>query len=184
MKRFVLRTAVVASCTFAGALWLYWRGPVPVVTATGALPQNVPTWYMLMPFPVFGLLLADVLYTYRSCGLECGVLELTIIVIIASLRLTYRIPVSGHALLLAYFIVRKTILGLPFSAFRWVEICIAAVLYLSVVYYKLSQWHDPVTLVNGTAVALVVATVSFWLNGRKVIRQDYREGVHEGAGRY
>jgi hypothetical protein len=93
------------------------KGPVPVIRITTPLAEMAPFWYMLLAFPVLGMLVADLFDLWRARGLSLPTVELglqiALIVALSSLRLGVRIPLSGHALLadgriassIAYFFV-------------------------------------------------------------------------------
>ncbi len=160
----LFRLGIVLACTAAGAAWLAWKGPTPVIRITTPLAEPAPFWYMLSAFPVLGFLVADLLDLYRREGLRRGTVELAfqiaLLVALSSLRLGVRLPISGHALLLSYFLFRRRLFG-P-SATRWhrIEWLIGLGLLAVVAYPKLFWWRDPVTLLTGIALGAVLAAVS------------------------
>lgn len=163
----LLRLAAITACTIAGAAWLAYKGPVPVVRITTPLAEMAPFWYMILAFPVLGMLMADLVDLYRTRRIDRLSVELAVqialIVVISNLRLGIRIPLSGHALLTAYFIARRWWLR-PYhpqqSAF---ELGTAVVIFGLIAYPKLAWWNDPITLCAGIAVGLVLAKISQWI---------------------
>lgn len=124
-------------------------------------------WYMLSAFPVFGMLLADLaacwaIYRLRFATLEVGSM-LVLLAVLAAIRLSLAIPMSGHALLLAYFIVRRVLVRLPPNRLHWVELGIAAVLYIVIIYLKVFCLDDLLTPATGTGAGLALAVVSWVL---------------------
>lgn len=70
------RVGLVLACTLAGAAWLIHQGPVPVVRITTPLPEAAPFWYMLLAFPILGLLVADLLDLYKAERFSPSTIEL------------------------------------------------------------------------------------------------------------
>jgi hypothetical protein len=165
-RRLAQRAFLILACTLAGAAWLIHKGPMPVIRITTPLPVMAPTWYMLLAFPVLGMLIADLVDLWQSRGLDRVSAELGgmigLIVALSSLRLGARIPVSGHALLTAYFIARRLLFRslLPRQS-RW-EVAAAVGALGAITYPKLLWWNDPVTLLAGIVAGALLAGVS-WL---------------------
>jgi len=112
VHRLVLRAVVVVAVTAAGAAWLAAKGPVKVIIGTREIDEFAPTWYMLAAFPVLGMLLADVLDALLACGLfakRTVVLgaSAALLVVVSNLRLGIRLPISGHVLLMTYFLALR-----------------------------------------------------------------------------
>jgi hypothetical protein len=102
------RIAVIFLVTLAGALWLYLKGPIPVIRGTTALDEIVPFWYMVSAFPVLGILVVDFLSAlgkYRF-GRRTILLfsQILVLMMISNIRLSLKIPISGHAFLFSFFI--------------------------------------------------------------------------------
>lgn len=159
-----LRLAIITACILAGAAWLIHKGPVPVVRITTPLPEMAPFWYMVLAFPVLGMLMADLVDLYRVRGIDRLSVELAVqialIVTVSNLRLGIRLPISGHALLVAYFIGRRWWLR-PYSPRQSAIELVAALAILALIaYLKLIWWDDPVTLCIGLAAGLLLAAIS------------------------
>ncbi|HSK76426.1 MAG TPA: hypothetical protein VLQ45_08190 [Thermoanaerobaculia bacterium] len=158
--------AIVSACTLAGWVWLALQDPLPVIRITTPLAETSPFWYMLLAFPILGLLVADLFDLYRSEGISRSTVELgvqiTLIVLLSSARLSVRLPLSGHSLLVSYFIARRLLLpSFPRGRSR-VELWLGLGVMVAIVYPKLFWWSDPVTLLTGMALGAALAVVSRW----------------------
>ncbi len=158
------RWIVVLLVTTAGTLWLYLRGPLPVMRSSTPLPETVPTWYMLAAFPILGMLVADWVALFARTGLRLPVLELGIqiglLVVLSSLRLKIAVPLSGHSLLFAYFILRRLLVPFPSQTTRRLEIALALVLFSLTSYVKLFWWSDLQTLLFGIFIGAILSIAS------------------------
>lgn len=172
----LLRVAIVAAATLAGWAWLAAKGPVRVIVGTTEIEEFAPTWYMLSAFPVLGMLAADVLERARESGLFARATlvlggAVALVVALANLRLGVRWPVSGHVLLLAFFLVLRARSRAPRQSrpraeavASTVEFALAAAILVAVSAIKLLHWHDWLTwsvgLAAGAALALAVARLT------------------------
>jgi hypothetical protein len=159
------RWIIILLVTATGALWLYLRGPLPVMRGSTPLPGTVPSWYMLTAFPVLGMLVADWVALLATTGLRLPVLELAVqiglLVALSSLRLKTAILLSGHSLLFAYFILRRLLVLFPGRTIRKVEIALAFVLFCLTSYVKFFWWSDLQTLLFGIFVGAILAFASY-----------------------
>lgn len=163
----VSRLGIVVACTLAGWVWLALQDPIPVIRITTPLAETAPFWYMLLAFPILGLLVADLFDLYRSEGISRSTVELALqialIVLLSSARLSARLPLSGHSLLVSYFVARRFLLpSLPPGLSR-AELWLGLGVLAAVVYPKLFWWSDPVTLLTGMALGAALAAVSRWV---------------------
>ena len=160
-----VRWAIVLVTTVFGTAWLYHKGPVPIVRVTTPLQEAVPFWYMLSAFPVLGMLAADLVSLFATYGLERKTTELGlqigVLVLTSNLRLVLRLPVSGHSLLFAYFILRRLFIGIPGHSLARAECMIAVLFYAITSYVKVFWWSDPITVSVGTGMAIGLAAISF-----------------------
>lgn len=161
-----LRLCIIVSCTLAGATWLDYQGPIPVVRITTPLPEAAPFWYMLLAFPILGLLVADLLDLYRTERFSASTIELAcqiaLIVLLSSARLGARIPLSGHSLLVSYFILRRLLVRPMPRTQSLLEMFVAFAVFAAIAYPKLAWWRDPVTLISGVAIGSLLAAFSRW----------------------
>jgi hypothetical protein len=162
------RWSLAAVTTLVGAAYLHWKGPVPVVRVFDTLPIDAPLWYMLSAFPVLGLLLADGLALLRDGRRRHAVelaVQIAVMVVLSHSRLELRIPISGHALLFAAFLLRRTWYPEPSVPWRRLEQTLGGALLTMVAGVKLLWWRDPTTF----AVGLLTAALLCWA-GRTVVR--------------
>ncbi|MEP7012083.1 MAG: hypothetical protein ABJC13_17295 [Acidobacteriota bacterium] len=131
------------------------------------LPEMAPYWYMLLAFPVLGPLVADLLDLYISLGFARPTLELGfqigLIVLLSSARLSALLPVSGHSLLVSYFIFRRLLLPANPRGRSALELAFAVAAFAAIAYPKLAWWSDPVTLCAGIALGALLAASSRWM---------------------
>ncbi len=169
------RVATILLVTLVGSIWLWYVSPRPVVVVTTVIPESVPTWYMLTAFPVLGMLVADLLALLRRrdrwlSALELG-LQIGLIVALSGGRLTLRIPLSGHTLLFAYFIARRSLTRRWSTDADLLELAVASVFLVVCAYPKLLWWGDPITLSTGVGLGVVMALAGAWLLPRAVHRR-------------
>lgn len=164
MRPRAIRTAVILACTAAGIAWLVHRGPRPVIRIMTPIDEPAPFWYMLSAFPVLGMLVADAVDIFLADGFTLSLIELSsqIIVLIglSSLRLGIYLPISGHALLVGYFIFRRLFIPPASPVQNRIELGVAFVVLIIIAYPKLFWWTDPITLTVGIVVGLIQAEMS------------------------
>jgi hypothetical protein len=170
VHRLIARAVVVVAVTAAGAAWLAAKGPVKVIIGTREIDEFAPTWYMLAAFPVLGMVLADVLDVALTAGVfakrtvALGVAA-ALLVAVSNLRLGIRLPISGHVLLMTYFLAsraRACGMGLapvarPAVVAARVEGYVVLALFLAVTAIKLLHWKDWETFLLGVAGGLYLA---------------------------
>jgi hypothetical protein len=141
-------------CTVIAGAAFITRGPMPVVRGTTPLPIPTPLSYQLPVFVPFGLLAGELLYrALHGGGLRQSpafLWQLGALCIVAAIRLVFgNIPVSGHALLLAYFILYQAVTRRIAHRLRLV---IGLVVLAEVAYFKVFLWDDAPTLLWGLAL--------------------------------
>src|SRR5262245_18009179 len=140
------RAGVIAAATLAGWAWLAAKGPVHVIVGSTEIDEFAPTWYMLSAFPVLGMVAADVFGQARSAGrFARSTLVLAsfaaLVVVLANLRLGARLPISGHVLLLSFFLAHR--LGVrTWSPFEVGEFAASLAILVAVTAIKLLRWLD------------------------------------------
>lgn len=169
-QRLAAHGGVAVLVTAVGAAWLLHKGPVPVVQGMTPLAETAPYWYMLAPFPILGLLVAELLGGIAHLGLQRPTVELAgavaVLVALSHLRLALNLPLSGHALLATYFVLRRTrCRPLPVPG-RWIQLGAGGLLLAVTAYVKLLWWTDPLTLGVGAAVGALLAGIGWLVVGR------------------
>jgi len=149
------------SFTIAGVGWLLVKGPTQVVRGTVPLDIEAPFSYMVTAFPFLGILVADALALWRLATKWASlvlILQVGCICFLAVVRLLYRLPISGHVLLIAFFILYS--LGTRRALVRTIETLVAAAAFCVLLVTKLIAWSDWQT----PAIAMAVAA-TLWMSG-------------------
>ncbi len=164
-----LYIGIVAAVTAVGAVWLFVKGPTPVVRGSFALEANAPFSYMVSAFPFLGILVAEAVELLMQRKKTRTALLLSAVasmMLISHLRISLKIPVSGHALLLSYLAARRVLQYGATSALKKMEL-VAAVFSLSIIaYIKLVYWGDPVTLLTCISVGILIFAAEFFVLNR------------------
>ncbi len=154
----------IAVATLIGALWLLWRGPTPVMRGSEVMDSAAPFWYMISAFPFFGILLAESWLAWGSGTGQVLLGQVLVIFILAALRLTLHIPVSGHVLLLSFFLLwDMKRLDQPYLT----EFLFAVGILALLLYTKVILWQDAMTAMWGVALAIII-----WAAGQKLTPSD------------
>lgn len=146
-----------ALATLLGMFGLWLKGPTPIIR--GMTPQDtaVPVAYMVAAFPFFGILLADwwgltVQRRWRATTI-LG-LRLLLLAVLSVARLGLLIPISGHVLLVVFFILWTA--GQGPHRVRRLEWWLAWVALLVFVAIKLLAWADWLSPLTGAVVGLLL----------------------------
>ncbi len=147
-----------AICTAAGAAYFLLRGPLPVMRGTSELPLVTPLRYLIPVFVPFGILMGEGVWAWlaRSDAAFLRALpwQLAALCITAAARIkTAYPPVSGHTLLLAYFLLHE---GITQRGRHPVRIAIGLAVLVEVGYYKLWVWDDLETFTWGLTVGAAI----------------------------
>ena len=155
------RLGLIVGVCVIGALWLIWKGPVPVLRGTTPLPEITPFWYMESAFVALGIILCDLVEEMRAGWLRVPaivlVVQIVLLVAISSLRLDSRIPLSGHSALFTFLVLRtlvhKSKIANPITR---IEVIVGVTLLIVVSYIKVVWWHDWLSLTMGMVFGIVV----------------------------
>lgn len=164
------RWIIVLIVTVLGALWLACSGPYHVIRITTTLEEITPFWYQMTAFPILGMLLADLAAIFALYGLSWIAVELgaqiAILILASHFRLVLSLPVSGHALLFAYFLLRRAFIRIPEHRTAWIEAAVAGLFFCLIACAKIFWWTDPITIGVGILIAGCLALLSkFVLSG-------------------
>lgn len=147
--------------TIAGIAWLLIKGPTQVVRGTVPLDVKAPFSYMVTAFPFLGILVADALGLWRLALKWASLvlmLQVGCICFLSVVRLMYRLPISGHVLLVAFFILYSV--GTRRSLVSTIETLIAVVALCVLLTTKLIAWSDWQT----PTIAMAIAA-TLWMSG-------------------
>ena len=163
MSKLASRILIIGTVTIAGAIWLHISGPIHVIRITTEIKEFAPYWYMISAFPFLGMLIADLLDLYRDTGFSRRTIELactlTVIVVLSNLRLGIRLPISGHSLLVSYFLFRRFFVDRNNNPISRIEILLGIFVLAMLAYIKLSWWTDPITLGFGCILGFGFALI-------------------------
>lgn len=174
-----LRGVSIAGCTLMGAIWLHLTGPFAVLRITTPLSENAPFWYMISVFPILGMLVGDFLESLKRSARPASIelaIQIIAIVAISNARLGLRLPISGHLLVVCFFITRRLQYGQT-KGFHALEFVYAVLTLSALSYAKLVWWTDPITLGCGAILGVGMAVF-----GKHLLRKDRAEALDALAG--
>lgn len=153
--------------TLLGTVGLWLKGPTPVVRGMTPQATAVPVAYMVAAFPFFGILLADCWQLIGQRRRRAAVIlavQLLALAVLSVARLGLLIPISGHVLLVVFFIL-WTAGQAPNHVRRseWWLAWIALGVFLGI---KLLAWSDWLSSLTGTVLAVLV-----WWAGTRLARR-------------
>jgi hypothetical protein len=165
LKRLSTHVALAIILSSAVGLLLWMRGPLPVTYADWARPHRPSFSYMILAFPLFGSLCAELFLKWREGLPSWWVLAagIALMCVLAVARLTLRVPVSGHVMLAVFYVI---------EACRWsADIRPMALIFgwltlLWFFYVKLHVWGDFVTPLTGAAAGLLIANIDLFVSSR------------------
>jgi hypothetical protein len=154
-----LAAALVTAVAWAG---FHLGPPMPVQVGMVRINETVPADYQASAFPAFTVfvlaLVRDVLRdSARSTWLPRAIL-IGLTGLIAVVRLTGALPLSGHAVFLAAVIAYEVIP--PLSPEGKLAAVLAALGSLIVGYYKIGVWGDWIWLTLSVTAGAVIGTGS------------------------
>ena len=107
---------------------------------------------MISAFPVLGMLLADLYDNFKVDRFGKQFTELAVqvllLIVISQVRLTFKIPLSGHILLFSYFIFRRAPIKDGFNKIAYYELLVCIVFLIITGYVKIFWWTDWITLLT------------------------------------
>jgi hypothetical protein len=145
----------------AVGLLLWMRGPLPVTSTDWAHPHRPSFSYMILAFPLFGSLCAELFLQWREGRSSWRILavEVALLCILAIARLALRIPISGHVMLAVFYVIEARrwsgSIQLAALAFGWLTL-------MWFLYVKFHLWGDFVTPLTGAAAGLLVANLGLF----------------------
>jgi hypothetical protein len=124
--------------------------PYPAVRGSQPLPVTTPVHYQVTVFLPFGILLAEIALELlrapsRRLFLSYAA-QLGLITGFALMRLAWFVPVSGHVLLITYYLLRQAI---TLRAAHRARLIVGLAVALQILGYKLLVWRDPITPLTG-----------------------------------
>jgi hypothetical protein len=158
--------------TILSIMFFTIRGYPFVITATETLSILTPPIYMIPVFFPFGILLGEIFWLWNEkkdwIFYILLLIECFVVAIFSIVRYVIIIPLSGHAIILFYYILHQAInnkLKHPLRLLTGIAVLIITIAY------KIFLWNDPITFFLGALLGIVL-----WLPGGiyrvKFIRND------------
>jgi hypothetical protein len=150
----------IFSCilTISGYIYFALFGLPNIETFSGTINEKAPLIYMLLIFPFIGILVGDFIRSIvsnQNFGFKNKILffELLILFTISFLRIAFVLPISGHSLILTFFLLMELI---DYKSNNKIRIVIGFIVSFITVYYKLLLWKDPMTMIIGIFTGIII----------------------------
>ena len=147
--------------TLLAGIYFQIQGYPLVNTATETLDVITPPLYMLPVFLPLGILVGEVFCLWRQNEPKSAIQLFVTISIMGSLsffRLITTIPISGHAIILTFFLLHEIITNTHKHLLR---IVVGIVIFVITCNYKFLVWSDPLTFLLGIIVGLILWVLSY-----------------------
>lgn len=133
----------------------------PAVRGSQPLDVLTPLSYQIGIFVPFGILLTESILALLKR--DRGTLVISGFVFgglcfVSLLRLLFYIPVSGHCLVLSYFLPHQLVTNEARYPFRFLS---GVVVLLQVMHYKVVEWDDLITPLTGFGLGFGIWIVSY-----------------------
>ena len=137
-----------------------------IITETGDLGVPVPSIYMLPIFLPYGILLGELFYMHdEGERVWSMVIKIVLITIFAIIRMTHQLPISGHAVIISFFLLHQIFTNRK----RYpVRIVIGVVILLETMIYKIILWDDFMTFSLGLMFGSLIWVVGLVLQNQQV----------------
>lgn len=148
---------VAAFITLIAFVFFEFQGYPQVITATDTLTITTPTIYMIPIFFPLGMLLGEIISDwieereFRKVFVDLG--GFFLIIILSGVRMVLKAPLSGHSLILSFFLLHEFITNQRKYVIR---IIIGLMTLLITIFYKIFFWKDPITLILGLAIGSLI----------------------------
>jgi hypothetical protein len=154
--------------TILSLIFFTIRGYPLVVTASETLDIITPPIYMISIFLPYGILLGEVVWMWIERGESklCVLLllECIIVAIISFTRYVVKIPLSGHGIIILFFLLHQMINNKFQKPLR---IVIGIVVLVIIMIYKIFFWDDPTTFILGALIGVILWVPGFLYRHKK-----------------
>jgi len=143
------------------SVYFYFTGYPLVNTATEILNLVTPPIYMLPVFFPFGILVGDVINEWLKKEQGKAILLFSFVIIIGGysfFRLISNIPLSGHAIIITYYLLYEIFYRKRVSLTRMLA---GVIPYSITIFYKFLIWNDPLTFVYGSLFGAGIGIVHY-----------------------
>ncbi len=148
--------------TILSAIFFSIRGYPLVATATEVLNITTPPLYMISIFLPYGILIGELIWI-RMEKKELNFfilmfLECVIIALLSFARYIIRIPLSGHAIILFFYLPHQIFNN---KAQYQLRLLIGIIVLIITVIYKWFLWNEVVTFLLGAIAGIVLWVPGF-----------------------
>jgi hypothetical protein len=137
------------------------RGYPFVITATETLSILTPPLYMIPVFLPFGILIGEIIWLWNEKKDRISYILLMIesfaVAIFSFIRYIIIIPLSGHAMILFFYILHQAIND---KIKHPIRLLIGIAVLIITIVYKFFFWNDPITFFLGALLG-----IALWLPG-------------------
>jgi len=159
--------------TLLSVIFFVIRGYPLVNTATETLSIVAPPLYMNSIFLPYGMLISELLWKwYENKEHRISILffaESIVVGILSLIRYIINIPLSGHAIIIFFYIFHQLIIN---KAKFPIRLLIGLVVFIITVIYKIFFWNDTITFLLGGVVG-----IALWVPGFLYQRQKLKKKV-------
>ncbi len=143
--------------TFLSIIFFAFRGYPFVITVIETLSILTPPIYMIPVFFPFGILIGEMIWLWNEKEdkilYTLLLLECIIVAIFSFIRYVIIIPLSGHAIILFFYVLHQAINNKIKHPLR----LLIGIGVLSItIIYKIFLWNDPITFFLGALLGIVL----------------------------
>lgn len=147
--------------TILSALYFTIRGYPLVTTATETLSVYTPPLYMISIFLPYGILIGEIVWLWNEQKANLNYIllffECIIIGIFSFIRYIVSIPLSGHAIILFFYLFHQA----SNNRFKHpLRLLIGIAVLIITIIYKIYLWNDPITFFLGALLG-----IALWIPG-------------------
>ncbi|MFX1575512.1 MAG: hypothetical protein ACFFB0_22475 [Promethearchaeota archaeon] len=147
--------------TLISVLYFILVGYPVVSTVSETLNITAPPIYMNSVFLPYGILIGEIIWNWnQKKNWKISIIlfvETAVVGIFSLIRYIISIPLSGHAIMLFFYIFHQAISNKTKFLLRFL---IGIVVLIITVIYKLFIWNDPITFILGAIAGIVL-----WIPG-------------------
>ncbi|MFX1388551.1 MAG: hypothetical protein ACFE9Z_00640 [Promethearchaeota archaeon] len=169
---FIYGTSLIIS--LFSFLFFTIRGYPLVVTATEILTIEAPPLYMIPIFIPYGILLGEIIWLWNEQKerilyilllIECMVIGL-----FSFIRYIVSIPLSGHMIILAFYLLHQVVNNKFQYPFRFI---VGITVFIITLIYKIFIWNDLITFVLGFVLGVIAWLPGFFYRYKNIEKRNY-----------
>ncbi len=155
--------------TILSIIFFTIRGYPLVVTASETLDIITPPIYMISIFFPYGILIGEVVWMWNereeSKLYILFLIECVIVAVFSFARYFIKIPLSGHAIIILFYLLHQVINNRFQKPLR---IVIGIIVLVITLIYKIFLWDDPITFIFGAFLGVILWIPGFLYRYKKV----------------